>query len=111
MSNRALDADTAYKLTANGCAENAQAFAAGDVGPLDMIMLDYPGCNPMYPRLQPYVSQAATLCGHLELEAQGVALALRDEGPMARGAHLGYMGLQPGRHGVAAWETWGCSLG
>ena len=20
------------------------------------------GCNPMYPRLQPYVSQAATLC-------------------------------------------------
>jgi hypothetical protein len=21
-----------------------------------------PGCNPMYPRLQPYVSQAATLC-------------------------------------------------
>ena len=26
--------------------------------------------------------------GHLELEAQGVPLALRDEGPMARGAHL-----------------------
>jgi hypothetical protein len=63
VSNRALDADTAYKLTASGCAENAQAFAAGDVGPLDMIMLDYPGCNPMYPpRLQPHVSQAATLC-------------------------------------------------
>ena len=62
MSNRAFDANTAYKLTANGCAENAQAFAAGDVGPLDMIMLDYPGCNPMYPWLQPYVSQAATPC-------------------------------------------------
>ena len=23
---------------------------------------EVPGCNPMYPRLQPYVSQAATLC-------------------------------------------------
>jgi diketogulonate reductase-like aldo/keto reductase len=43
VSNRALDADTAYKLTANGCAENAEAFAAGDIGTLDMIMLDYPG--------------------------------------------------------------------
>ena len=29
VSNRALDAETAYKLTANGCAENAEAFAAG----------------------------------------------------------------------------------
>ena len=38
VSNRALDADTAYKLTALGCAENAEAF-----GTLDMIMLDYPG--------------------------------------------------------------------
>ena len=43
VSNRALDADTAYKLTAFGCAENAEAFAAGGIGKLDMIMLDYPG--------------------------------------------------------------------
>ena len=69
MSNRALDADTAYKLTANGCAENAQAFAAGDVGPLDMIMLDYPGCNPMYPRSRACGSlRMASSCAGLKFE-------------------------------------------
>ena len=26
------------------------------------VHAEVPGCNPMYPRLQPYVSQAATLC-------------------------------------------------
>ena len=28
----------------------------------DPATLCIPGCNPMYPRLQPYVSQAATQC-------------------------------------------------
>ena len=26
------------------------------------VHAEVPGCNPMYPRLQPYVSQAAALC-------------------------------------------------
>lgn len=43
VSNRATDEETAYKLTQLGCAENMQAFAAGDIEYLDMIMLDYPG--------------------------------------------------------------------
>jgi|EP00908_Phaeocystis_cordata_P009089 diketogulonate reductase-like aldo/keto reductase len=43
VSNRALDADTAYKLTALGCAENLEAFSSAGITTLDMIMLDYPG--------------------------------------------------------------------
>lgn len=43
VSNRAQDKETAYKLTKLGCEENMQAFAAGDIRMLDMIMLDYPG--------------------------------------------------------------------
>lgn len=43
VSNRANDEETAYKLTQLGCQENMQAFAAGDIDTLDMIMLDYPG--------------------------------------------------------------------
>ena len=44
VSNRAMDADTAYKLTKLGCDENMQAFSAGGgITQLDMIMLDYPG--------------------------------------------------------------------
>ena len=43
VSNRAIDEETAYKLTQLGCTENMQAFAAGDIASLDMIMLDYPG--------------------------------------------------------------------
>ena len=42
VSNRALDADTAFKLTQLGCRENMEAFAAGGIDTLDMIMLDYP---------------------------------------------------------------------
>jgi len=43
VSNRALDEETAYKLTRLGCEENMQAFAVGGITQLDMIMLDYPG--------------------------------------------------------------------
>ena len=43
VSNRAADEETAYKFTQLGCRENMQAFGAGDITQLDMIMLDYPG--------------------------------------------------------------------
>lgn len=43
VSNRALDEETAYELTALGCAENMKAFSEGGISQLDMIMLDYPG--------------------------------------------------------------------
>ena len=44
VSNRAMDADTAYKLTKLGCEENMQAFSSGGgITHLDQIMLDYPG--------------------------------------------------------------------
>lgn len=43
VSNRATDEETAYKFTQQGCIENMDAFSAGDIKSLDMIMLDYPG--------------------------------------------------------------------
>jgi 2,5-diketo-D-gluconate reductase A len=45
VSNRALDAQTAYQLTQLGCRENMEAFSAGGISQLDMIMLDYPGAD------------------------------------------------------------------
>lgn len=35
----------AYEKTKQGCLENMQAMAAGNIDHLDMIMLDYPGPN------------------------------------------------------------------
>jgi hypothetical protein len=46
VSNRAVDAATAYKLTKLGCDENLEAFAVGGIETLDMIMLDCE-CNGM----------------------------------------------------------------
>uniref|UniRef100_A0A7S2H0M0 NADP-dependent oxidoreductase domain-containing protein n=1 Tax=Haptolina brevifila TaxID=156173 RepID=A0A7S2H0M0_9EUKA len=43
VSNRAVDEQTAYEFTKLGLQENLQAFAAGGITTLDMIMLDYPG--------------------------------------------------------------------
>ena len=40
LRNRALDTGTAYKLTATECAENLDAFSAGGITSLDMIILD-----------------------------------------------------------------------
>ena len=37
--------EAAYKKSAQGCLENMQAFSAGNIDKLDMIMLDYPGPN------------------------------------------------------------------
>ena len=45
LSNRVNGEDAAYKKTAQGCLENMQAFSAGKIDKLDMIMLDYPGPN------------------------------------------------------------------
>tara|TARA_B100000513_G_scaffold186420_1_gene108144 strand:+ start:300 stop:1016 length:717 start_codon:yes stop_codon:yes gene_type:complete len=43
VSNRAQGYDAALKATQRGCQANLEAFAAGDIKYLDMIMLDYPG--------------------------------------------------------------------
>ena len=43
LSNRAKGEKAAYDKTALGCAQNMGAMAAGNIGHLDMIMLDYPG--------------------------------------------------------------------
>ena len=43
VSNRAIDEEAAYKFTQQGCRENMEAFGAGNIDQLDMIMLDYPG--------------------------------------------------------------------
>lgn len=43
LSNRARGEEAAYKKTKRGCDENLEAMAAGGIGKLDMIMLDYPG--------------------------------------------------------------------
>mmetsp|Transcript_7961 Transcript_7961/g.16285 ORF Transcript_7961/g.16285 Transcript_7961/m.16285 type:complete len:334 (+) Transcript_7961:92-1093(+) len=45
LSNRVNGEEAAYKKTAQGCLENMQAFSAGKIDKLDMIMLDYPGPN------------------------------------------------------------------
>jgi len=45
VSNRAADEQSAYEFTKLGCRENMEAFAAGDISRLDMIMLDYPGAS------------------------------------------------------------------
>jgi len=42
LSNNARSYDSAYKLTKKGCDENLEAFAAGGIDYVDMIMLDYP---------------------------------------------------------------------
>lgn len=44
VSNRAMDEETAYKLTKLGCEENMQAFASGDIKQLDMIMCAPSAC-------------------------------------------------------------------
>jgi len=43
LSNRAKGEVAAFKKTKRGCDENLEAMAVGDIGKLDMIMLDYPG--------------------------------------------------------------------
>ena len=43
LSNQVQGFDSAYKLSARGCAENLEAFATGGIEYVDMIMLDYPG--------------------------------------------------------------------
>jgi hypothetical protein len=55
-----------------------------------------PGCSPMYPRLQPYVSQAATLCSPgcnpMYPVSTGLRVLLSGHGlahPPAAGAGLG----------------------
>ncbi len=42
VSDRARGFDEAYVLTSQGCERNMAAFSAGNIGYLDMIMLDYP---------------------------------------------------------------------
>jgi len=44
LSNSARGFDAAYRLSKKGCDDNLRAFAVGDIGYCDMIMLDYP-CN------------------------------------------------------------------
>ena len=39
VSNRALDVDAAYGLTASGCKANLDALSAGGIAALDMVML------------------------------------------------------------------------
>jgi len=43
LSNRVQGFDAAQKLSARGCRENMEAFAAGGIDYIDQIMLDYPG--------------------------------------------------------------------
>lgn len=45
LSNRVNGEEAAYKKTKQGCLENMNAMAAGNIDHLDMIMLDYPGPN------------------------------------------------------------------
>ena len=43
LSNRARGEEAAFAKTKQGCQENMNAFAYGDIVKLDQIMLDYPG--------------------------------------------------------------------
>jgi diketogulonate reductase-like aldo/keto reductase len=43
LSNRVQGYDAAFKLSKRGCEQNMEAFAAGGLDYIDMIMLDYPG--------------------------------------------------------------------
>ena len=43
LSNQVQGFDAARELSARGCAQNLEAFAAGGIDYVDMIMLDYPG--------------------------------------------------------------------
>ena len=43
LSNQVQGFDAAKKLSAKGCAQNLEAFAAGGIDYIDQIMLDYPG--------------------------------------------------------------------
>lgn len=45
LSNRVNGEQAAYQKTKQGCLENMEAMAAGNIDKLDMIMLDYPGPN------------------------------------------------------------------
>lgn len=45
LSQTANGKDAAYKKTKQGCLENMNAMAVGNIDRLDMIMLDYPGPN------------------------------------------------------------------
>ena len=45
LSNRVDKETAAYRKTKQGCLENLDAMAAGNIDKLDMIMLDYPGPN------------------------------------------------------------------
>ena len=48
VSNRVLDIDAAYKLTASGCAANLDALSVGGITALDMVML-VPGRRDTWP--------------------------------------------------------------
>ena len=50
VSNRALDVEAAYKLTASGCATNIDALSAGGITALDMVMLVSGLCGRQPPR-------------------------------------------------------------
>jgi len=43
LSNRVQGYEAAFKLSKRGCEQNMEAFAAGGLDYIDMIMLDYPG--------------------------------------------------------------------
>ncbi|KAL9183895.1 hypothetical protein ACHAXT_004751 [Thalassiosira profunda] len=45
LSNRVSGESVAYQKTKQGCLENMEVMAAGQIDHLDMIMLDYPGPN------------------------------------------------------------------
>jgi 2,5-diketo-D-gluconate reductase A len=45
LSNRVDKETAAYRKTKQGCLENMEAMAFGNIDKLDMIMLDYPGPN------------------------------------------------------------------
>lgn len=45
LSNRVDKEAAAYRKTKQGCLENMEAMAFGNINKLDMIMLDYPGPN------------------------------------------------------------------
>lgn len=68
LSNSARGFDAAYQLTKKGCSDNLKAFSVGDIGYVDMIMLDYPGPD------------AASIRGQWaameEMKAEGGALSL-----------------------------------
>lgn len=76
LSDAARDEREAFALTASGCAENARNMEDG-VGPLDMLLLEYPGRTPAAVRGQWRAMEAAKAAGLTR--AVGVSnFALRD---------------------------------